>query len=184
MSTSLRTIVFGLGFATLGAVTVVGTQAIAQQGPAYGQGQSEAYGQGYSRHAARTRGRQGPHGPMGRLQVLLSDLDLTEEQQALGQELRAEMRELAESHKGDRQAETDALVEALQADPVDTKAIHRLIDDRQDRQAEMAHAAADSVVTFFETLDQVQQTIVLERIDDAAERMGRGRRALQQPAAE
>jgi Spy/CpxP family protein refolding chaperone len=178
MSTSLRTIVIGLGFATLGAVTVIGSQAIAQgrgQGPGYGQG----YGQGYA-HAQRARG--GGMGP-GQIQALLADLDLTEEQQAEAQELRAQLRELAGAHRPDRLSDREAIMEALEAEPVDGEAIHALIDQRLERQAEMQHAIADAALDFFVLLDSEQQAVVLDRAQRSSARVGRVRQAMQEPPA-
>lgn len=170
MSISLRTIIFGLGFATLGAVTVVGSQAIAQQGSGPGAGQAE-----------RTRG--GPGGS-GQLQALITDLDLSENQLALAQELRAELREGAESHRDEREADRDAIVAALEAEPVDGEAIHALIDARQARKLEMAHAVADAALAFFITLDSEQQAVVLDRAERMQSRRGRVRQAMREPAGE
>jgi len=172
MSTTLRTIVFGLGFATLGAVTVIGTTAIAQQGR---QGME-------ARHAMRARGAGGPG--MGQIGQLIADLDLNENQEALAQELRAELREQAESHREERLAEKETIMAALEADPVDSEAIHALIDERLARQSEMHHAIASAGVEFFETLTSEQQAVVLDRAERARGRQGRMRQAMQEPPAE
>jgi len=173
MSTNLRTIVFGLGFATLGAVTVIGTQAFAQQGRGPGSGAA---------HAQRTRG--GPGGGMGQIAVIIADLDLSEDQQVLAQELRAELRDQAEGHREDRDADRDSIMEALESDPVDAETIHALIDQRQARKLEVSHAFADAAITFFDSLDGEQQAVVLDRADRSMSRPGRMRQAMQEPAAE
>ncbi len=171
MSTNLRTIVFGLGFATLGAVTVIGSQAIAQQGRGAGYGQGQAQAQ-----AQRTRG-----GGMGQIAALINDLDLSEDQQELAKELRAELREQAEAHRDDRDGLREAVMEALESDPVDAKAIHALIDERQERQLEMTHALADAGITFFDSLDGEQQAVLMDRAERSRGRMGQLRQAVQEP---
>jgi Spy/CpxP family protein refolding chaperone len=180
MTTTLRTIVFGLGFATLGAVTVLGTTAIAQQGRGYGQGAGAAHGQGYGQQQGG-----GVHGSMmGQLQALAAELDLSDEQKALGRELRDELRGLTEDHRSARGADREIILEALQSEPADAAAIHALIDDRQARQAEMSHAVADAALEFFASLDAEQRALALERAEQASERMGRRRGAMQDPLAE
>ncbi len=177
MSTTLRTLVFGLGFATLGAVSTIGSQAIAQ-GRGYGPGAGAGYG-----HARGMHPQGGGMGP-GQLQALLADLDLTEQQQAEAESLRAELRELAGSHRDDRQADREAIIEALEAEPVDGEAIHALIDRRLERQAEMQHAIADAALEFFVLLDGEQQAVVLDRAQRAGDRRGRMRQAIQESAAQ
>jgi Spy/CpxP family protein refolding chaperone len=178
--TTIRTIVFGLGFATLGAITTIGTQAVAQQG--YGPGMGQGYGssQGYGQHQAmRARG-----GMMGMLTSLAEDLELSDEQKALGRELRDELRGLMDDHRGARSADREAILELLQAEQVDSKALHAVIDDRIARQAEMQHAVADAAVDFYESLDLEQRAVLLDRAEQAGERMGQRRRSLQDPLAE
>ncbi len=167
MSTTLRTIAFGLGFATLGAVTVIGTQAIAQAGQ----------GRGPSQQAERTRMAQGP---MGRLGALVQELDLTEDQQARAKQIRADVREIATAQKGDRGEDLEGLMEALQARPADARTVHALIDSRQARRVEMAHSFADAALELWGILDDEQRAIVLDRMDDLDERRGRVRRAMQE----
>jgi Spy/CpxP family protein refolding chaperone len=182
MTTTLRTIVFGLGFATLGAVTVIGTTAIAQQGrgasAAYGQGYGQGQGQGQGQ-ALRSRGSM-----MGQLNALAQELDLSDEQKALGRELREDLLTITQDHGSARGSEREAILEAMQADPVDEAAIHDLIDARQTRQAEMSHAVADAALEFYASLDAEQQAVAMERAEQATARMGRRRSALQDPLGE
>lgn len=176
MTTTLRTIVFGLGFATLGAVTVIGTTAIAQQGRGYGQGYSQGQGQG---QATRSRGSM-----MGQLNALAQELDLSDEQKALGRELREELLTITEDHRSSRSDEREAILEALQVEPVDEAAIHELIDARTARQAEMSHAVADAALEFYASLDAEQKAVAMEKAEQATARMGRRRSALQDPLGE
>ncbi len=168
MTTTLRTVALALGFTTLGAVSVIGTQAIAQAGRGMGQGP----GQGLHARGA------GAQGPMGKLASLIQELDLSEEQQAQAQGLRADVRETMQEHRGEREDDLNAVVEALQAEPANAKAIHALIDERQDRRAEMAHSMADAALDLWGILDAEQQAIVLDRIDDFEQRRGRMQRAM------
>jgi Spy/CpxP family protein refolding chaperone len=169
MTITVRSTLLALGFTTLGALTAIGGQAIAGHGP--GPGPSMGRGMGMD------AGPEG-FGPGAHLAALLEDLNLSEAQQADADALKAELRETFQAHHGERERDMDTVVDALQADPVDARAIHELIDARHKSMITTAHEVADAVLEFYGTLDATQRAVLLDRIERARERRERVREAL------
>jgi Spy/CpxP family protein refolding chaperone len=167
MSITVRSTLLALGFTTFGALAAIGSQAIAGNG--YGPGRGMGPGMG--------PGAEG-FGPGAHLAALLDDLDLTEAQQAEAEALKAELRETFQAHRGEHERDMDTAIAALQADPVDARAIHNLIDARHKSMIATAHDMADAVLEFYGTLDATQRAVLLDRIERARERRERVREAL------
>ncbi len=146
MNRNLRTLVFGLGMATLGAVGATTVSALAEPGferPPHGE------------HGPHMRG---PRMPGQRFAMAVARLDLTEDQQALLDELkddtRAEMEALRESHEG----EMDGLKEQLLGDgAVDRAALHAMLDQHAADRLAAAHGFLDKVLDIQATLTPEQK---------------------------
>ena len=160
MTRYLRNAVFGLAFTSLGAIAVLGSQAIARPG---GMGMGAGMGQQMQ----------------GRIGALFQDLDLSEEQQEVAKEIRLE---LQQTFIRNRSANNDGLeeaIEALQGPKPDAEALHALAETRMAAASASAHALIDGLLEFYATLDEAQRAEVLQRLDDLQERRDNARQALE-----
>lgn len=141
---AIRNVLFALGFATLGAIATVGTQAAA------------------SGH------RGGPFGPgMARL---ADSLDLTDDQQAMVDEMREEARTQMQAHREDRESGKEEIKALLSQETMDAEVVHTMIDDRINEMSGFAHDMADKFIALHATLDEDQRTQLIETMDEVAER--------------
>ncbi len=158
MTRYLRNAVFGIAFASLGAVGALGSQAIARPG-----GMGAGMGQQLQ----------------GRVGALFQDLDLSEKQQEVAKEIRLD---LQQEFIRNRSANSDGLeeaIEALQGPQPDAEALHALADARMAAASASAHALIDGLLEFYATLDEAQRAKVLQRLDDQQERRDNARKAMQ-----
>ncbi len=166
MNRKLTTITLAIGFATLGGVTVIGTQALAQEAT-----------------TSRTRGMMGPamaRGAQGRVAALIQELDLSEEQEARAKQLREELRESTRDTRPDRGEDMQTLARALEGEQPDSEAIHAMIDERMANRTQTAHATADSLLEFYSLLEPEQRAVVLERLDELEGRREQRRERLRE----
>jgi len=141
---AIRNVIFAVGFSTIGAIAAIGTQAAA------------------SGHHAR------PFGPS--MARLAASLDLTDDQQAMADEMRAEAKEQMQAHRDERAASKDALKAMLSQESMDAERVHTMIDDRINEMSGFAHDMADQFIALHATLDDDQRTQLIETMEEAAER--------------
>ncbi|MFT5681196.1 MAG: Spy/CpxP family protein refolding chaperone [Myxococcota bacterium] len=143
---AIRNIFFAAGFATLGAFAAIGTQAVA------------------SGH------RGGPFGP--NMARLADALDLTDDQQAMVDEMREDARAQMKGHREDREASKAELKTLLSQETMDADVVHGMIDDHIAEMSGFAHDMADQFISLHATLDADQRAALIETVEEAAERHG------------
>ena len=141
---TIRNIIFAAGFATLGAFAAVGTQAVA------GAHSGGPFGADMARFAQA--------------------LDLSEAQEALVDEMRAEARAQMQANRMGKQADKEGIKAMLSQETLDAAAVHSMIDERIDEMASFAHEMADSFIALHATLDADQRATLVEKMEEASER--------------
>jgi Spy/CpxP family protein refolding chaperone len=140
MKSTIRTLVFGLGMASLGMVGGAGLTAFANPG-------------GPGAHGPRP----GMEMPGMRLVHGMSKLDLTESQQDmiddLREDMRGEMKAMHAERKGERQSMKDAV---LSEGEVDRAALHADLDEGAAEKLALAHTFLDRVLDIRDTLSPEQ----------------------------
>ena len=141
---AIRNVIFAIGFATLGAIAAVGTQAVAS-----------------GHHVS----------PLGTSMArLAASLDLTDDQRAMVDEMRTEAQSQMQAHRDERAASKDALKTMLSQETMDPEIVHTMIDDRINEMSGFAHDMADQFIALHATLDDDQRTQLVETMEEAAER--------------
>lgn len=166
MNTNLRTLVFGLGMATLGAVGATAATAVAQPGA--------------ERPGMHERGphAHGPKLPGARFAHAVARLDLTADQEALNDDLkestRDDMKALHEAHKADMEGLKDQF---LGEGEVDRAGLHAMLDEHAADRLALAHGFLDRVIDLRDTLTPEQKAEIGEMAEEMearrAERMER-----------
>jgi hypothetical protein len=169
---NIRKITMAAGFASVGAFSTIGLQAIADpeaEPQMMGQEQSMDRGQGQGKSAQQRQGQKGA--PFMRL---MDKVELTEFQEA-------ELEALRDTHKGERHASREdasmrGVLEMLADQSLNRSAVHRVIDDRAASQTELMHSHVDDYIDFIESLDSAQQLDLAQMaeglIQRASERNG------------
>jgi Spy/CpxP family protein refolding chaperone len=133
---SLRTLVFGLGMATLGMVGGAAVTAIASPGGPGGHG---------PRAAMHMPGMKLAHG--------MAKLDLSDAQEQMLEDLRTDMRAEMRAMHEDKQGGKKAMVEAVLTEgEVDRDALHSDLDEAAAEKLAMAHTFLDRVLDVRDTL--------------------------------
>jgi hypothetical protein len=128
-----RSVLFALGFTTLGAT--VGLTAGAFAG-----------------HSGRSMG-----GAM-KFAHAMAGLDLSAEQQQLLTDLRAEIQADIASHRDENGDEMTAFVESVaEGKDIDRAALHRRIDEAAAARTVLAHKVIDGLVDVYDSLDATQK---------------------------
>lgn len=107
------------------------------------------------------------HGP-GFFRIL-RDLDLTEEQKALGQELIEAAKADREAAKADRDRHFETITTELGKARPDSAALHGVIDEALARGGEIAHARLDDFLALHATFDKDQREVLIDGLDQARE---------------
>lgn len=137
MKSTIRTLVFGLGMASLGMVGGAGLTAIASPGGPGGHG---------ARAAMHMPGMKLVHG-IARLD------DLSAEQEQMLEDLRADMKAEMQAGKADRHADRAAMRDLLLGEgEVDRKALHANLDEKAAEKLELAHTFLDRALDIRDTL--------------------------------
>jgi Spy/CpxP family protein refolding chaperone len=144
MKSTIRTLVFGLGMASLGMVGGAGLTAIASPG---GPGGPGAHGP-----------RAGLHMPGMKLVHGIARLDdLTEAQEDMLEDLRADMKAEMKAMHGERKGEGKAMRDAVLSEgTVDREALHAELDEKAAEKLELAHTFLDRVLDIRDTLSPEQ----------------------------
>ena len=169
---NIRKITMAAGFASIGAFSAIGLQAIADP-----EAESQTMGQEQREHRGQGQGAQQRQGQKGAPFMRLMDkLELTEAQEA-------ELEALRDAHKDERQASREdvsmrGVLEMLADQSLDRSEIHRVIDDRAASQTELMHDHVDDYIDFIESLDSAQQQDLAQMAERlmqrASERNGSG----------
>ncbi len=165
MKTQIRTLVFGLGMAALGAAGATTVSAVA--------------GPGFERPAHGPHAR-GPKMPGARFAHAVSKLDVTDEQQAMLDDLRestrADMMALHQAHRADM----DGLKEQFLGDgDVDRDALHAMLDEHGADRLAMAHTFLDKVVDLQATLTPDQKAELRDLAGEMEARREQRREAIE-----
>ena len=155
MSQTLRKIGLALGFTTIGALSTVTFQAVAQP-------PSEAPG---AQMEEQKRGQKGA--PFMRL---MDKLDLTEAQAAELAAIKAEHQEERRSVK--RSSSRGSMVQMLASDPIDRMAVHEAMEQQMQAQVELMHAHTDDYLDFIEALDADQKMQLADLAAQIGQRKG------------
>ncbi|MCK6503860.1 periplasmic heavy metal sensor [Myxococcota bacterium] len=150
--TTLRKTLAALGFISLGAIGSVGLQAAAGPGGPGGHG--------------------GPGGDHG-LRVLgraMSQLDLSDEQQAALDAARDDIRARMDEARDDLDDERGELHQALVDGTLQRKDVKARIKARMDQAEELMLYTADRVFDVYETLDSEQRAELVQVLDEVAAR--------------
>ena len=169
--TSLRTTLFALGFASLGALGAVGLQAAAGRtatgardgapiaqpvagapgmgGPAMGRGPGMGRG---NLHAGRAGG--GIRVLMG----AMSQLDLTAKQQQELDQVRTDLQQHARTSRQAMSADRQALVEAVENGTLTRPMVQQSIQTHMQQAEETMSYAADRMMDAYEMLDSDQKS--------------------------
>lgn len=111
------------------------------------------------------RGHKAP--PIAQILSRVADeLDLTEAQVAMLDDMKAEAKSDMKAMRAERQERQGELAEMLSADKINRKLVHARIQERADQRAEAAHQAADTLMDFFDSLDDAQRATLLEQIEE------------------
>jgi periplasmic protein CpxP/Spy len=178
MTSTLRTLTLGLGFTLFGAGLAVAGQSLAESnappatpcpcaglgggmGPGPGLGMGPGMGHGHGR---------GPGGFLGPVARVFDDLDLTAAQTAIVEKAHDDLRTLGESHREEMSGLRDRLRAALAGPKADAKALHALADERIEARSTMIHAVVDDFTAVWNSLDDKQRAVVLDRLDRIQER--------------
>lgn len=158
MSTMIRTLVLGLGLASLGMAGGTGLTALASPG---GPGAQRA------RPCAELPGMRLVHG--------MSQLDLTDAQQDMLDALRADMKAEMKALHAERKAEREALKEAmLSGSEPDRAALHGALDEHASERLALAHTFLDRVLDIRDTLSPEQLTELQEMAAEHEARREKG----------
>ena len=156
MSQTLRKIGLALGFTTIGALSAMTVQAVAQ---------TPVDAPGAQMEEQKQRGQKGA--PFMRL---MDKLDLTEAQQAELAAIKAEHHEERRSVK--RSSSRGAMLQMIASDPIDRVAVHDAMEEQMQAQIELMHAHTDDYLDFIEALDADQKMQLAELAAQAGQRKG------------
>lgn len=92
-------------------------------------------------------------------------LDLSEEQQALLEDVRTEMKKIREQNHEQRQQGKAELIGLIEADTLDTSAAMNLFNKRQAIIATHAPQVLDKIAAFHATLTPEQKEIIIEKLN-------------------
>jgi Spy/CpxP family protein refolding chaperone len=110
-----------------------------------------------------------------RLMAMAEELELSDEQLERLEAVRELMRERRQERRDRRGTGYSVVMDALDDGQVDPDGIHASIDERLDAKRATAHAVADEMIGFYESLDEEQRATMAEQME---ERRGqRGERA-------
>lgn len=150
MASKTRSILFALGFTTLGATAGVTAGAVA--GPHRG----------------------GPGGSGMKFAHAMAGLDLTAEQQQMLTDLRTEVKAEMSAARDGRGDEMTAFAEAVSTGaPLDRGALHARIDEAAAAKTALAHKVVDGLADVYDSLDAEQKAELSEMIQDRMEQQER-----------
>ena len=158
MSQTLRKIGIALGFTTIGAMSAVSLQAVADPSVS-----------GEEAHQAAPQERAKKGAPFMRL---MDKLDLTESQQAELDAMRAEHQQERRSLK--RSGSKGQILQMISSTPIDREGVHLAMEQQSEAQSELMHAHTDDYLDFIEALDPEQRVQLAELSAQISERKARG----------
>jgi Spy/CpxP family protein refolding chaperone len=155
MNSTLRIALFGLGMATLGAVSTTTLTAHAVPGS----------------HEGRSGAERGHRGagmlPGMRFARAIAQLDLTDDQEAMVEDIKEDMHaEMKAMHEGNREDMKGMAELLLSEGDVDSKAVHAMLDDHAAEKLALAHTFVDRVLELRATLTPDQLAELRELRDE------------------
>lgn len=162
---TIRTALFAIGFATLGSIATIGSYVVA--------GAPEAPPSADCPYAGR--GMMGGQGGMGPMSHMLDDLDLSDTQEKALDELQNELRGRWADGRDERMSPPDLLEAVLQADNLDSKNLHKLVDTALEQHRELAYFFVDEIADFVETLSPEQKKLILDKMESFEGQRGQGK---------
>lgn len=102
----------------------------------------------------------------GRLMSMAADLELDEDQTARLETVRELVREQRRDRRGRGGPGFEIVSEALETGELDPDEIHARIDESLDAKRATAHAVADEMIAFFESLDEDQRAAMAAQIEE------------------
>lgn len=115
-------------------------------------------------------GPHGPPGPEGAILHAIKQLDLTDEQVALLEDIRDSNKAEHEAAKADRERTMQVFKKELLSDNPNAARLHKLIDDREAEMVKRAHDRLDTMLEIHAVLTPEQRAQVAANLEEMKER--------------